>query len=46
VHLLDQQFAELSALLFPADKQARLTTGRRATANLPTETVSSQSTSA
>ena len=34
--LLDHQFAELSALFFPADEQARLTTGRRpATAGLP-----------
>ena len=34
--LLDRQFAHLSTLLFPADEQARLTTGRPATAGLPT----------
>ncbi len=34
--LLDRQFAQLSTLLFPADEQARLTTGRPTTAGLPT----------
>jgi polysaccharide pyruvyl transferase WcaK-like protein len=35
--LLDQQFAGLSALLFPAGEQARLTTGRSAMAAVPAD---------
>ncbi len=35
--LLDHQFAELSALLFPADEQARLAAGRPATVGSPGE---------